>query len=235
MAQKKLLFPLILILAFTLNASGKGAFELKEEDMEFANNLARRSRQASLLAIKEKWLELQRLKAGSLNQSALSNSNFEDENIESLDNPLSGLSANTTLKVFVSGSMGTELLKNYVKQAKCYKAILVFNGLPQGSWRKLSDLVYGIAGSNAENVEMQLDDLAFAQYSVTSVPSFVLSKEPSVFDLDNLGDNNSREVNAKNKFDKIVGNIGIKRALETMIEHGDLADEAHSFLQEAKG
>lgn len=228
MAQKKLLYVLILILAFTLNASGKEAFELKEEDMEFANNLARRSRQASLLAIKEKWLELQRLKAGSLNQSALSN-------IESLDNPLSRLSANTTLRVFVSGSMGTELLKNYVKQAKCYKAILVFNGLPQGSWRKLSDLVYEIAWVNAENVEMQLDDLAFAQYSVTSVPSFVLSKEPSVFDLDNLGDNNSREVNAKNKFDKIVGNIGIKRALETMIEHGDLANEAHSFLQEAKG
>ena len=228
MAQKKLLSALILILAFTLNASGKEAFELKEEDMEFASNLARTSRQASLLAIKEKWLELQRLKAGSLNQSALSN-------IESLDNPLSGLSANTTLRVFVSSSMGTELLKNYVKQAKCYKAILVFNGLPQGSWRKLSDLVYGIAGVNAENVEMQLDDLAFAQYSVTSVPSFVLSKEPSVFDLDNLGSNNSREVNAKNKFDKIVGNIGIKRALETIIEHGDLADEANSFLQEAKG
>ena len=228
MAQKKLLFSLILILAFTLSASGKEAFELKEEDMEFANNLARTSRQASLLAIKEKWLELQRLKAGSLNQSALSN-------IESLDNPLSGLSANTTLRVFVSGSMGTELLKNYVKQAKCYKAILVFNGLPQGSWRKLSDLVYGIAGVNAEGVEMQLDDLAFAQYSVTGVPSFVLSKDPSVFDPDNLGSNNSREVNAQNKFDKIVGNIGIKRALEAMIEHGDLADEANSFLQEAKG
>lgn len=130
MAQKKLLYVLILILAFILNASGKEAFELKEEDMEFANNLARTSRQASLLAIKEKWLELQRLKAGSLNQSALSNSNFADENIESLNNPLSGLSANTTLRVFVSGSMGTELLKNYVKQAKCYKAILVFNGLP---------------------------------------------------------------------------------------------------------
>jgi type-F conjugative transfer system pilin assembly protein TrbC len=228
MAQKKLLFPLILILAFTLNASGKEAFDLKEEDMEFANNLAVKSRQASLLAIKEKWLELQRLKAGSLNQSVLSN-------IESLDNPLSGLSANTTLRVFVSGSMGTELLKDYVKQAKCYKAILVFNGLPQGSWRKLSDLVYGIAGGNAEGVEMQLDDLAFAEYSVTSVPSFVLSKEPSVFDPDNLEDDNSREVNTKNKFDKIVGNIGIKRALETMIEHGDLANEAHSFLQEAKG
>ena len=135
------------------------------------------------------------------------------------------LVATSTLRVFVSTSMGTELLKNYVSQAKRYRAILVFNGLPQNSWRKLSELVYEIAGTNEEGLEIQLDDIAFAEYGVTSVPSFVLSTEPSVFDTEG-----SRAEGGK--FDKVAGNIGIKRALEQMVEHGDLGDKAASFLTE---
>lgn len=216
MAQKKLLSVLILILAFTLNASGKEAFELKEEDMEFANNLARKSRKASLLAIKEKWLELQMLKVNSSNQSVLSN-------IESLDNPLSRLSANTTLRVFVSDSMGKQLLKNYIEQAKRYKAVLVFNGLPNGSWRELAGLIYEITGGTAENTAVQLDDISFKEYSITSVPSFVLSSQEDVFNQD-------RAI----IYDKVSGNIGIKRALEEISEKGDLSEVAQEILDEAR-
>ncbi len=216
MAQKKLLSVLILILAFTLSASGKEAFELKEEDMEFANNLARKSRKASLLAIKEKWLELQMLKVNSSNQSVLSN-------IESLDNPLSRLSANTTLRVFVSGSMGKQLLKNYIEQAKKYKAVLVFNGLPNGSWRELAEIIYEITGGTAENTAVQLDDISFKEYSINSVPSFVLSSQEDVFNQDKVV-----------VYDKVYGNIGIKRALEEISEKGDLSEVAQEILDEAR-
>ena len=37
------------------------------------------------------------------------------------------------LKVFISSSMGLELLKTYVRQAKRYGGVLVFNGLPDNS------------------------------------------------------------------------------------------------------
>ena len=216
MAQKELLSVLILILVFTLSTKGKEAFELKEEDMEFANNLARKSRKASLLAIKEKWLELQMLKVNSSNQSVLSN-------IESLDNPLSRLSANTTLRVFVSGSMSKQLLKNYIEQAKRYKAVLVFNGLPNGSWRELAGIIYEITGGTAENTAVQLDDISFKEYSITSVPSFVLSSQEDVFNQD-------RAI----IYDKVSGNIGIKRALEEISEKGDLSEVAQEILDEAR-
>ena len=113
----------------------------KKEDMEFAQELAATSRQISMSAIKEEWLKLQ-----TMQQSK------NGENDQVGQTGLNGLLPGKMgyleyeLKIFVSSSMGKELLKNYLNQAKRYKATLVFNGLPGGSWRKLSELVNEVTG-----------------------------------------------------------------------------------------
>jgi len=222
MAQKKLLFVLILALVFSTNTNAENSFEFKKEDMDFAKDLARRSRQMGMSAIKEKWLELQQMQSNSPIA-------FEEGDFNNLENPLA---ASTTLRVFVSSSMGTELLKHYVQMAKRYKAILVFNGLPDGSWRKLSDLVYEITGGEAEETALQLDDNAFKQYQILTVPSFVLSTQPSVFEMNNENDSDAGNTE---KFDKVVGNIGIRRALEEIAAKGELSDQATELLDEVRG
>ena len=224
MAKNQLLFFLMLLLAFNCNALAKERFEFKKEDMDFAKDLARKSRQAGMSAIKEKWLELKQIQL----KKKLTG-NFDLDAWQELD--IDEAPNNLTLRVFVSGSMGSELLKHYVQQAKRYRAILVFNGLPDGSWHKLSDLIYEITGGEAEETSIQLDDGAFDQYQIVSVPSFVLSIEPGVFDMNGVNDSDTA---LTEKFDKVVGNTGIRRALEEMAAKGDLADEAIQLLDEVR-
>ena len=226
MAQEKLLPVLILLLLFGLNTKAEERFEFKKEDMEFAKELAATSRQISMTAIKEEWLKLQKLhKLQKMQQSK------KAENVQAgLDELLPdrmGYSEHE-LKIFVSSSMGKELLKNYLNQAKRYKATLVFNGLPGGSWRKLSELVYEVTGGDEEGVSMQIDDLAFVEYGITSVPSFVLAKEKGVFEE---GADDEYQIAS---FDKVIGNIGIRRVLSEMVAKGELSLWAAKILEEAK-
>jgi type-F conjugative transfer system pilin assembly protein TrbC len=201
---------------FTLNASGAERFEFKQEDIDFASDLANRSRQVAMKSIKAKWKELQIMQA----KSAANQSAFDSEDLDDLI-PLN--EPNYTLRIFVSSSMGDSLLKHYVEQAKKYKAVLVFNGLPDNSFLKLTELVYQITGGTGEATSIQLDNISFKRYGITSVPSFVLNTEEDVF-------NQSKPL----KFDKISGNIGIRRALETIEEQGELSDIAGLILDEAR-
>lgn len=234
MAQKKLLF--ILILAFRLISSAKaeddfeveeGMFELKKEDIEFARDSAKRARQMNMLAIKEKLQELKEMRKSDLTS--------KDNDISEIDSL--NISNNNTLKIFVSSSMGRELLANYVRQSADYRAVLIFNGLPNGSWLKLSELVRDITKDAAdENIAIQIDDVAFSEYGITSVPSFVLVKEENIFEADEemreeRKDGVAREKEDATKFDKIVGNIGIRRALEEIVEQGELSVAAARLLE----
>lgn len=183
---------------------------LTEEDKQWAENLASSSKLQGLEAIKDKWLEFQKLQQ----QSDISS---DDINTDSALGQ-----GGAILKVFVSRSMGTSLLKTYAKQAKKYNAVLVFNGLPSGSWLELGHLIQEIADD--KEVAIQIDDEAFKTYNIVSVPSFVLIKEPDQFA--GLNDNKITP-----EYDKVSGNIGIRRALETIIEEGVLVEEANSIIE----
>ncbi len=211
MAQEKLLFPLVLLLLFGSNARASEQFEFNKSDLEFANGITQIARQSSMSAIKEKWQELLAMGAG--NQTDQRESVLGDTEIDFISKPTS------SLKVFVSSSMPKELLKNYLEQAKKYNATLVFRGLPEGSWRRLSELIYEITDGKDEGASIQLDDMAFSQYNVTSVPTCVLVNEKDVFEASGRADD---EV----EFDKVSGNVGIKRALELMASGGDNQDIA---------
>ncbi len=223
MAKEKLLPVLILLLLFSFNTKAEERFEFKKEDMEFAKELAATSRKISMTAIKEEWVKLQQMQQSRNGE----NGQIDQTGLDELLTYGDGYSG-YELKIFVSSSMGKELLKNYLGQAKKCHATLVFNGLPGGSWHKLSELVYEITGGNEEGVSMQIDDLAFAEYGITSVPSFVLAKEKGVFEEG--VDDEQRPAS----FDKVIGNIGVRRALEEMAAKGELAIQASKILERVK-
>ncbi|MCA0253873.1 MAG: type-F conjugative transfer system pilin assembly protein TrbC [Proteobacteria bacterium] len=212
MAQEKLLFILVLLLFFGSNARAVEQFEFNKSDLEFAGSISQIARQSSMSAIKEKWLELKKMTQGQ-------NETNQDKLEDSEQDYALSLKPSSSLKVFVSSSMPKELLKNYLEQAKKYKATLVFRGLQGGSWRKTSELIYEITGGKDEGASIQLDDMAFNQYSVTSVPTFVLVNEKDVFEASGRTDDEA-------EFDKVSGNVGIKPALELMASGGDNQDTA---------
>jgi type-F conjugative transfer system pilin assembly protein TrbC len=227
MAKKELLFYVILVL-FCGNAIAapskeqdetccNARFEFKKEDLEYAKDIRKRSMQMNMPTIKKKWYELQEMLGRDVNQAR---DGIESASSDDLDD----LTSNTSLRIFVSSSMSMNLLKSYAKSAKKYNAILVLQGLPDGSWRKLSDLVSEISGNNNNAIAMQIDDESFKQFGITNVPSFVLAREEDVF-----------AENPKVTFDKVTGSIGIKKALELFKDHGELADIAQDKLIEAEG
>ena len=125
------------------------------------------------------------------------------------------------LQIFVSSSMPISLLKSYAKEAAKYNGVLVFRGLPDGSFHKLSRLVADISGGSAEGIAMQIDDEAFKAFNIKIVPTIVLSKEASIF---------SEQVKG-GAFDKVVGNVTIRYALELFAKEGDLKTNALELLQ----
>ena len=125
------------------------------------------------------------------------------------------------LMIFVSSSMNISLLQTYAKEAEKYNGVLVFKGLPGGSFKALTKLVTTIQGEN-DDCPMQIDDEAFELYGITRVPAIILSKE----------DNCAPWQTCKVSYDKIIGNVGIKFALEKFKEDGELSNLAGELLQQ---
>ena len=181
--------------------------------MEYAQDITKRSVQMNMPTIKKKWYDLQEMLGNDVNQSRDSIESASSDNSDDL-------TSNISLRIFVSSSMSINLLKSYAKSAKRYNAVLVLQGLPDGSWRKLSDLV---SGNNNKAIAMQIDDEAFRKFGITKVPSFVLALEEDVF-----------SENPRVTFDKVTGSIGIKKALEIFSTDGQLADLAKIKLEETQ-
>ncbi len=108
--------------------------------------------------------------------------------------------------IFISLSMPKNLLERYNQIAKQTGAKLVLRGFKNNSFKDTIEVTQKLA--------MQVDPVAFKKFDITSVPSFVLV-------------NNS-------KFDKLVGNVSIKYALEQFEANGDLKQKATEYLQRLK-
>lgn len=130
------------------------------------------------------------------------------------------LAPRPTLQIFVSHSMSKESLKSYVKEAHRYNGVLVFRGLPAGSFRKITDLVMDISDER-HPIAIQIDDEAFKQFGITLVPAIVFTIPASIFS----------EQTVKEKFDKVTGHITIKAALEIFAAQGDLSVNAKERLK----
>ena len=227
MAQKKLLLVLVALIPMFLMASSRAeekapllAEKVAGADREGFKGIMEKSREIVMSAIAEKYRELLMLRQ---QQDGLA----EHNSLTDLDEQGRNYRASSTLKVFVSSSMSTELLKTYVKEAKRYGAVLVFNGLPGNSWVKLNKTVMEMV-EDQERVGIQIDPEEFDRFNIKTVPAFVLIKE-----ADLITGTSEELVEDKIIYDKVTGNIGIETALRLFAEKGELGLEAQAKLENA--
>lgn len=225
MAQKKLLLVLVALIFLCLAANsnaeaGEGllAEHVAEADRDRLKGLIEKSQEIVMSAIAEKYRELLMLRQQQ--DGVIENKNLMGSG---------GLGGNyrdsVLLKVFISSSMDLKLLKTYVKEARRYGGVLVFNGLPGNSWVKLNKTVTEIVGDE-EGVGIQIDPEEFDRFNIKTVPAFVLFKE------DNRVTYTSKEAEEdKVIYDKVTGNIGIETALRLFAEKGELSLEAEAKLE----
>ena len=132
------------------------------------------------------------------------------------------------LYVFVSSSMPKSLFKSYMEESKKYGGVLVFKGLPNGSFKELILLIRELTeeegGEQEQLPSMQIDDEAFDKFNVTLVPSILLVGESG------YAPNQTLNV----IYDKISGNVPIKYALEQFADSGHLSKQAQGILYESK-
>jgi len=216
MAQKKLL-PALILMVFVLlmRVANAGDIEIpfKEEDKKWLKNLMSESQKIAITNFTQKYKELLDMQ----NRQGV----LEDKNIEVVEDIFK---EEVILKIFISSSMGKELLKHYAKEAKSFGGILVFNGLPDNSWNKLNELVTEMIEDNPE-VMTQIDPEEFDRFDIKTVPSFVLMREDVWLDSLQREQKERRVV-----YDKVVGNIGTKEALGLFASGGELQKEATKKL-----
>jgi len=134
MAQKKLLLVVMALIILFLAASSRAekkvellAEKVAGADREGFKGIMEKSREIIMSAIAEKYRELLMLRGQQ--QDGLT----EHNSLRGLDEQGRNYRDSSILKVFVSSSMGTELLKTYAKEARRYGGVLVFKGLPDNS------------------------------------------------------------------------------------------------------
>ncbi|WHA07347.1 IS630 family transposase [Candidatus Megaera polyxenophila] len=201
MAQKKLLLVLAVLIPMFLMANsnveaGEGllAEHVAEADRDRLKGLIEESREIVMSAIAEKYRELLMLRQQR-------DGVIENKNLTGSGGPGRDYRDSVLLKVFISSSMDLKLLKTYVRQARRYGGVLVFNGLPDNSWVKLNKTVTEIVGDE-EGVGIQIDPEEFDRFNIKTVPAFVLIKE-----ADLITGTSEELVEDKIIYDKVTGNI----------------------------
>jgi type-F conjugative transfer system pilin assembly protein TrbC len=227
MAQKKLLFmvAVVIFILFLVNTNAEAKAELlveyvAEKDKNYFKDIAHESQAIVMSTIAEKYRELLMLRQ---QQDGLA----EHNSLTDLDEQGRNYRDSSTLKVFVSSSMSTELLKTYVKEAKRYGAVLVFNGLPGNSWVKLNKTVMEMV-EDQEGVGIQIDPEEFDRFNIKTVPAFVLIKE-----ADWITGTSEEMVEDRVIYDKVTGNIGTEAALRLFAEQGELGAMARAKAENA--
>ena len=185
--------------------------QVSEEDRQWAESLTNSSIDMMWQNLKSKFESQEQLEIKT---------GFKSNSDEERERRFAGL------YIFVSTSMPKPLLKSYLSEANKYGGVLVFKGLPQGSFKELTKLVIDITGNNGSlqdiAANVTIDDEAYARFKVVSVPTIVLSKE----------DDYHPNQTAVLKFDKMAGNVGVKYSLEEFSRSGELATQALGYLND---
>jgi type-F conjugative transfer system pilin assembly protein TrbC len=124
------------------------------------------------------------------------------------------------LYIFVSFSLGEKALLNLAHEAKKYGAILVLRGFKEGSYKRTVQALQKIILETGQGII--IDPELFTLFSVSSVPTFILTKPFSP---------NTFERTATPLHDRMQGHVTLKYALETFAKEGDLQTEATDFLE----
>lgn len=233
-----LIFPLFLFLFNALEAK-ISCSQTKSCPLRPQENFIQNSLQAIEATQQEK--EFQTFLATSLQQreAALEDKNFQEvvTNFQ-VQVPLPGvqskyLSGNKNqsgdLYIFVSFSLGEKALLNLANEAKIYGATLVLRGFKDGSYAKtvhaLQKIIQKTMSSGDRPGEGQgliIDPELFSLFSVTVVPTYVLSRPFQPHAL---------ELTYTPLHDRLQGHVSLQYALEIFAKEGDLKEEAHFLLE----
>ena len=123
----------------------------------------------------------------------------------------------TDFLIFASFSLGEKNLENLIKSASEYEGVVVLRGLKNSSFKETAEF---ISQFTKEKEGVLIDPNLFKEYQVLKVPSFVLTK-PCDRDI---------QSNCKIVFDKLIGAVSPRYALERFIERGELKEEARKRL-----
>ena len=193
------------------NSSAALIRQVSEEDAKWAADLTSSSIDMMWQNLKSKFESQEQLEIKT---------DFKPNSDEERERQFAGL------YIFVSTSMPKPLLKSYLQEANKYGGVLVLKGLPQGSFKELTKFVIDLTGNNGNlqdiAANIQIDDEAYERFKVVSVPTIVLSFDPEYHP----------NQSATFKFDKMVGNVGVKYSLEEFSKSGELAVQASRYLND---
>ena len=185
--------------------------QVSEEDRKWAEDLTSSSIDMMWQNLKSKFESQEQLEIKT---------GFESDREEARERQFAGL------YIFVSTSMPKPLLKSYLQEANKYGGVLVLKGLPQGSFKELTKFIIDLTGNNSNLQEIaaniQIDDEAYEKFKIVSVPTIVLSFDPEYHP----------NQSATFKFDKMIGNVGVKYSLEEFSKSGELAMQASRYLND---
>jgi type-F conjugative transfer system pilin assembly protein TrbC len=125
--------------------------------------------------------------------------------------------------MFASLSLSDNLLKQMFEYAKLYNGTIVLRGIEDNSFIKTSQHIQRIA-TDGDAAAIIIDPTLFKKFQVIQVPTYVLAKNREC----PIG------TSCKPSYDKIIGNITPKYALEKFVEKGDLSQEAQDLLGEER-
>ncbi len=233
-----LIFPLFLFPFNALEAEA-ACVQNKSCPLQLQENFIQNSLQAIEATQQEK--EFQTFLATSLQQreAALEDKNFQDivTNFQ-VQVPLPGVQSKyqsgyqnqpEDLYIFVSFSMGEKSLLNLANQAKLYGTTLVLRGFKDNSYaqtvKTLQKIIQKTMSSGDRPGEGQgfiIDPELFSLFSVTAVPTYVLSRpfQPHALELTYTA-----------LHDRLQGHVSLQYALEMFAKEGDLKEEAHFLLE----
>jgi type-F conjugative transfer system pilin assembly protein TrbC len=124
--------------------------------------------------------------------------------------------SHTDFLMFASFSIGEKGLKNLIKQAAVYRGAVILRGFKNGDLKETAKFLLQFAGKGGEGIA--IDPTLFEEYSITKVPTYVLTRPCEEVGLGGRG--------CKIQYDKLVGNVSPRYALEKFSERGELSKEA---------
>ena len=124
--------------------------------------------------------------------------------------------------IFVSFSMPMNSLREWSIQAQKIHAPLVIRGLVNDSFGDTQKAVKAMINDQGGGV--LLDPRLFQQYHITQVPAVVIHQQ------NNKSCSKNQSCWNQEKFDVVVGDVGLESALQMIADRGDNAQTAQKLL-----
>lgn len=121
--------------------------------------------------------------------------------------------------MFASFSLSDTHLRQMMDYAKMYNGVIVFRGIENNSFQKMGKHIQSLA-RDGDEASIIIDPTLFKEFQIVQVPSYVLSRRGKC----PVG------TSCKVEYDKIIGNMTPKYALERFIEKGELSQVAQGLL-----